>query len=344
MIATLLALLLAGPATAGEIAVTGIAPLILVDGVTVNLSGSSLGYVARDLSAGRHVLEARTLNGATLALSYIDVPADSRVNVTYKKKLFTITGQSPLGAAPTPAPAPSSSGAGSVAFRGLDPASYRVELAGKTLAYQPEWGAFIATELRPGSYPLSLYRMGKLVMAGDVTVNASAHAICTLVAYPLGVAGECNNAGPALPASEVGPAASVGGSVSTTTATAGGVSVQVVLNTPSPDTAPPAVPAQPAPPAPPKPMDEASLSSLVSAVEKASFSDQQVDVLRTAAAHNHFTCAQVVRLIGPIHFSTDRVNAVRVLAPQVVDPQNAYVIEDALTFSSEKEEVRKLFR
>lgn len=344
MITALLTLLLAGPASAGEISVTGLAPLILVDGVTVDLSGNSLGYVARDLSAGRHVLEARTLTGTTIALSYIDVPADKRVNVSYKKKIFTVTGQSPLAGATTSSAPPSktgaASGAGSVAFRGLDPASYRVELAGKTVAYQPEWGAYIATDLRPGSYPVSLYRMGKLVMAGDVAVSADAHAICTLEAFPLGVAGECNNAGPALPTSEIGATASVGGNVSTTTTSAGGA-VQVVLTTPSAEGQ---APAPPPAPSGPKAMDEASLQSLVSTVEKATFSDAQVDVLRTAAAHNSFTAAQVVRLIEPIHFSADRINAIKALAPKVIDPQNAHVIEDALTFSSEKEEVRKLFR
>lgn len=340
--ALLAALLFTADADAGEIYVTGLAPLITVDGVAVDLSSSSIGYLARDLSAGRHVLEARALNGGTIAILYVDVPADKRVLVQYRRKLFTITGQAPLqtpvsaSSAPPAAPA-SRTSLGSVAFRGLDPASYRVDLAGKTVAWQPEWGAFIATDLRPGSYPVSLYRMGSLVMAGEIAVAANGHSVCTLEAFPLGVAGECAAAGPALPASELGPSAPP--ATSTNTTSGGGVSVQVVLNSP------PAIPAEGAPPpASPQPMAEPALVALVNAVTSATFGDDQVDVLRTAAAHNSFTCAQVVRLVAPIAHSSDKVDAITALAPKVLDPENAHVIEGALTFSSDKEAVRKLFR
>lgn len=341
--ALLAALLFTADADAGEIYVTGLAPIITVDGVAVDLSSTSLGYLARDLNAGRHVLEARALNGGTIAILYVDVPADKRVLVQYRRKLFTVTGQAPLSGASTPPPAApppaTRTSVGSVAFRGLDPASYRVDLAGKTVPWQPEWGAFIATDLRPGSYPVSLYRMGSLVMAGEVAVSANGHSVCTLEAFPLGVAGECAAAGPALPASELGPSAPTT-TTSTTTTSGGGVSVQVVLNSP------PAMPAEGAPPAPatPQPMAEPALVALVNAVTSATFGDDQVDVLRTAAAHNSFTCAQVVRLVAPIAHSSDKVEAITALAPKVLDPENAHVIEGALTFSSDKEAVRKLFR
>lgn len=344
--ALLVGLLLSADADAGEIFVNGLAPSITVDGVPVELSSTSVGYLARDLSAGRHVLEARALTGGTIAISYIDVPVDTRVLVSYRKKMFTVTGQTKITAAAPPAAKPTSN-LGSVAFRGLDPSTYRVDLAGRGVAFQPEWGAFIATDLRPGAYPVSLYRMGALVMAGEVTVAASGHAICTLQAYDLGVAGSCAAAGPALPSSELAVGASVtgGAASSTTTASAGGVSVQVVLSG-----APAAIPAEGAPPPPPaapppvQPMSESAVTSLANAVQKATFGDDQVDVLRTAAAHNAFTCAQVVRLVAPIAHSSDKVDGIKALAPKVLDPENAHLIEDALTFSSDKEEVRKLFR
>ena len=342
--ALLVGLLLSADAEAGEIFVTGLAPSITVDGVAVDLSSTTVGYLARDLPAGRHVLEARALTGATLAISYIDVPADARVLVSYRKKLFTVTGQTMLTGSPPPA-AKAASNLGSVAFRGVDPTAWRIDLAGRGVAYQPEWGAFIATDLRPGTYPVSLYRMGTLVMSGDVSVAANGHAICTLQVFELGVGGSCAAAGPALPSSELGASAPVA-STTTTTTTAGGVSVQVVMTGP-----PPALPAEgaapppsPPPPAGPQPIAESALVSLIGAVQKATFGDDQVDVLRTAAAHNSFTCAQVVRLVAPLAHSTDKVDGIKVLAPKVLDPENAHLIEDALTFSSDKEEVRKLFR
>ncbi len=91
-------------------------------------------------------------------------------------------------------------------------------------------------------------------------------------------------------------------------------------------------------------LSEPSHLDLIDAVKAATFGSDQVDVLRTAAVHNCFTCRQVVDLVAPISHSSDKVAAVKAVAHHVTDPENAHTLEKAFTFSSDKEDVRALFR
>ena len=95
---------------------------------------------------------------------------------------------------------------------------------------------------------------------------------------------------------------------------------------------------------PPEPMEAGAFTKLVASVQGESFSSDQLDVLRSAAQHNHFTCAQVAQLIEPLSFSSDKVEAVKILRPKVVDPENSHVLNEGFDFSSDKEEVQALFR
>ena len=104
-----------------------------------------------------------------------------------------------------------------------------------------------------------------------------------------------------------------------------------------------AVAAAPAAPPAPAAMSESALQSLLAAVESASFSDDKVGVIATAAKNNYFTCAQLSRLIASISFSDDKVAAVSAARAAIIDPENAYVLESSFSFSSDREKVRALF-
>jgi len=107
---------------------------------------------------------------------------------------------------------------------------------------------------------------------------------------------------------------------------------------------PPPVEPVPPPLGPPEAMGPGELTKLIAALQEESFSSDQLDLVRSAATRNHFTCTQVVQILEPFSFSSDKLEAVRILRPRVVDPEHAYVLNDAFDFSSDKEEVQALFR
>lgn len=85
-------------------------------------------------------------------------------------------------------------------------------------------------------------------------------------------------------------------------------------------------------------MSEAEFNSLISKITAESFGDDKLRVLRTAVKNNKFNCSQVVRLIGAFTYSEEKLDALRISYPEVVDPQNNYKIIDAFTYSSDKQE------
>lgn len=99
-------------------------------------------------------------------------------------------------------------------------------------------------------------------------------------------------------------------------------------------------------PAPPAlvPMAPGPFAALVGSMRAASFNDDKDSVLQTAVAHNLFSVAQVKELIATYDFDGSRVDAVRILRPAVVDPENAFLLADAFDFSSNAQEAQALFR
>ncbi len=97
-------------------------------------------------------------------------------------------------------------------------------------------------------------------------------------------------------------------------------------------------------PAQPSVTSPEELSRIRRAVDAESFADDQLAVLRSASHGRRFTSAQVVVLMEAFNFSDDRIEAADMLYPQVVDLQNWYTVYGALTFSSDKDELRQRTR
>lgn len=99
----------------------------------------------------------------------------------------------------------------------------------------------------------------------------------------------------------------------------------------------------PPPQRPPPVVSQAELLRLVDAVEDATWSDDQADLIARLGKGRRFTCEQVLQLIEPIAFSDDRLDAVQSLRSRIVDPQNFYVLEAAFPFSSDRQDLRRMF-
>jgi len=90
-------------------------------------------------------------------------------------------------------------------------------------------------------------------------------------------------------------------------------------------------------------MDEGAFNGLLNSIKKGSFESDRTSIISSAAAYNHFSCNQLVRIIQVLSFAGERENACRLIIPRIVDKHNSHVVLSGLTFSSEKEKVSAMF-
>lgn len=101
--------------------------------------------------------------------------------------------------------------------------------------------------------------------------------------------------------------------------------------------------AAPAPKAPTA-MSTGAFRALLSQVDDASFSDDKIAAVRTAAGSNWFTIDQVGQLVDAMDFSDGKVGVVKICKDKVVDPENAFQLGSHFSFSADKEEALGLFQ
>ena len=210
----------------------------------------------------------------------------------------------------------------SVSFTGPNPQLFAIYLDGREVPFVASSGSFVMAELAPGPHAFRMTMNGSEALTADFTTTAGTHEVCTILVQPFGYDTRCVAGGNPLRWADLG----IRGP---------GVSPS------APAAAAPRAAATP--PARPTPMSATSLARLVTAVDDASFSSDRVGLIQGAASKNHFTCAQVVALLGPLSHSSDKLAAVEALAPKVVDPENAHEVEAAMDFSTDKAKVRAMF-
>lgn len=89
-------------------------------------------------------------------------------------------------------------------------------------------------------------------------------------------------------------------------------------------------------------MDDQSFDALLGQIAGASFSSGRLGVLQLAAQWNHFSVAQLKRIISLMWFSSERIGAVELVAPRLVDRQNVFLLNDAFPFTSEAEQAYRI--
>ncbi|MGK0360638.1 MAG: hypothetical protein ACI9U2_002951 [Bradymonadia bacterium] len=94
----------------------------------------------------------------------------------------------------------------------------------------------------------------------------------------------------------------------------------------------------------PTPMTPRAFSALIRSLKQASFSSDKINVVKAAAVGNHFTIAQLGQLVDASTHSSDKVKTAEIIAPKIVDKQNAFQLGAHFTFSSDKDKVLTLFR
>ena len=92
------------------------------------------------------------------------------------------------------------------------------------------------------------------------------------------------------------------------------------------------------------PLDESAFAILSQKVKAASFNQEKYDLLQVASLGCCYTCAQCASLMAEFGFDDERLEALRIMVPRVVDPQNAAVVESVLTFDSSKSAARGMLQ
>lgn len=103
-------------------------------------------------------------------------------------------------------------------------------------------------------------------------------------------------------------------------------------------------PQRPPPPPQPtvQPITEAMLRSLVVAIRNEPFADDQLTVLEEAVPTQYFLVAQAQDLLRIFRFSSDRLKAIRLLRPRLLDLENSFKLYESFEHSSDKDELKHI--
>ncbi len=369
---TALALLASTGASAGQIKVSVSTPVVItVDGQLLNYGAGSMSATAYRLGGGTHEVKVANLFGKVITKMTVDLKPTEEVRVNYSRKTLSIVGRGeaadaappvqqtdpasvvegaanaavsamadavdsldsldlspvsapPAAAAPPPptaAPAPASSGPSSLEVSGVSALDGAVWIDGRAVKYANGTRAYVQPNVTPGAHIVRIEMSSRPKFDGELEFAPGMNTRCVMVYQNMGYEADCHQTTPAH------------GNVNQTIATFG----------PPPksgSTAAPAAPARPAAVA----MDAASFESLRSAVANESFSSDQISMIQTAASRNHFTCAQLGKLMDEGSQGSTKVAFAKAIVPNVVDPGNAHLLSAHLSFSSDKDAVQALFK
>lgn len=100
---------------------------------------------------------------------------------------------------------------------------------------------------------------------------------------------------------------------------------------------------RPEPPVPPPPqaMPDQDFNSLLSAIKKASFSKEKLDLVDGACQYHFFSTHQVIRVMEEMSFGKDKVAAAAMMHARLIDPDQFFKVYEHLSFDSDKEKLRR---
>ncbi|MCY1082208.1 DUF4476 domain-containing protein [Archangium lansingense] len=91
-----------------------------------------------------------------------------------------------------------------------------------------------------------------------------------------------------------------------------------------------------------QPITEAMLRSLVAAIRNEPFSDDQLAVLEEAVSTQYFLVAQTQDILRNFRFSQDRLKAMRMLRPRLLDLENGFKLYESFDYSNDKDELKRI--
>lgn len=88
--------------------------------------------------------------------------------------------------------------------------------------------------------------------------------------------------------------------------------------------------------------DQAWFQKLYQKVKDKPFKDERLKILREAARQSDFTCDEIVQLMKIFNFDDERLEALVILEPTIIDRENIDRIVDSMTFISGEEKAKNI--
>lgn len=89
-------------------------------------------------------------------------------------------------------------------------------------------------------------------------------------------------------------------------------------------------------------MRDKDFSMMYKIVKKASFNDNRIDIIRVAAIGSYFSSKQCAELLSLISFNDDKLKALEVMAPRLVDDKDVDRILKQFSFNRDKDKAMKI--
>ncbi len=91
-------------------------------------------------------------------------------------------------------------------------------------------------------------------------------------------------------------------------------------------------------------MDDESFRKLVERLNQEDFSEDKLKILEVAASHNYFYVYQVYKVLKGFPYGEERLKALRLLWPVVIDRENGFKILSLFEFEDEKSQAEKILQ
>lgn len=88
--------------------------------------------------------------------------------------------------------------------------------------------------------------------------------------------------------------------------------------------------------------DQKWFQELYQKVKDKPFKDERLKILREAARQSDFTCDEIVQLMKIFNFDDERLEALVILEPTIIDRENTNRIVDSMTFISGEEKAKNI--
>lgn len=89
-------------------------------------------------------------------------------------------------------------------------------------------------------------------------------------------------------------------------------------------------------------MRDKDFSMMYKIVKKASFNDNRIDIIRVAAIGSYFNSKQCAELLSLISFNDDKLKALEVMAPRIMDDKDVDRILKQFSFNRDKDKAMKI--
>lgn len=91
-------------------------------------------------------------------------------------------------------------------------------------------------------------------------------------------------------------------------------------------------------------MDDTSFRKLVERLNQEDFFEDKLKILEVAASHNYFYVYQVCKVLEGVTDGEDRLKALKLLWPVVIDRKNGFKILSLFEFEDEKSQAEKILK